>query len=384
MRNIFKKISIILIISLTFPGCQWINKGESNESLLYFTSTPAISVYHNDLYTYKIKAKGRISSLTYNPLVVPKWLEFDCDSLKLFGTATADNLGTHRVIISVSDQSETMYQDFNIRVVLRKVSGGSWTSHTPYQWTHDGKPLVGKNCIIYSDAAKEEAKLFISEKAEFSFTNLKDLLQIDDNNIFVFPPGTNKLDFYANRFNLEYQGGFAYYGGALVISPDSPMYRPLEGWCANQVEHEMMHEIEYLIEARPPSLMTDVWFREGLADYYAGNSEITDVERLNAWLVTRISLPGGGNPIKIHSWNDFPLQVQQTKSQYQWYPMFELAVRYILDKNGYGKSMTDIKNLFLNLRSTNSFSHSFERMTGTTLENYENDFFNLILQFLQD
>jgi hypothetical protein len=146
----------------------------------------------------------------------------------------------------------------------------------------------------------------------------------------------------------------------------------------------MMHEIEYLLEARPPSLMTDVWFREGLADYYAGNNVINDVEELNAWLITRISLPGGGNPIKIHSWNDFPLQVQQTKSECLWYPMFELAVKYILDKKGYGKSMTDIKKLFLDLRSTNSFSLSFERMTGTTLENFENDFFNRIVPFLQD
>jgi hypothetical protein len=146
----------------------------------------------------------------------------------------------------------------------------------------------------------------------------------------------------------------------------------------------MMHDIEYLLEARPPSLMTDVWFREGLADFYAGNCTITDINKLNSWLAARITLPGAGNPIKIHFWNDFPLQVQQTKSQCLWYPMFELAVRYILDKKGYGKSMTDIKNLFLDLRSTNSFSHSFERMTGTTLENFENDFFNLILPFLQD
>jgi hypothetical protein len=64
--------------------------------------------------------------------------------------------------------------------------------------------------------------------------------------------------------------------------------------------------------------------------------------------------------------------------------MFELAVKYILDKKGYGKSMTDIKKLFLDLRSTNSFSLSFERMTGTTLENFENDFFNRIVPFLQD
>jgi hypothetical protein len=96
------------------------------------------------------------------------------------------------------------------------------------------------------------------------------------------------------------------------------------------------------------------------------------------------SLSGAGNPVKIHAWYDFPSQVQQEKSQGLWYPIFELAVRYILDNKGYGKSMTDIKNLFLDLRSTNSFSLSFERMTGTSLENFENNFFNLILPFLQD
>ena len=236
MSNIFRQISFILIIPLTFQGCQRISFSEEEKSLLYFTSTPVTCVFHNDAYLYKILATGRTQTLTFRSVVLPGWLEFNCDSQTLTGTATADNLGS---------------------------------THTPYHWTHDGKPLTGDNCIVCSDAAKDDSKLFISEKAENSFLNLKDLLQIDNNNIFVFPSGTNKLDFYANRFKLEYQGGFAYYGGSLVISPDSPMYRPLEAWCANQVEHEMMHEIEYLLEARPPSLMTDVWFREGLADFYA-------------------------------------------------------------------------------------------------------------------
>jgi hypothetical protein len=384
MKNIYNLISSILIITLSSQGCQWINPAEEDKSFLYFTSTPATSVFHNDAYFYKISAKGRTQVLTFNPVILPGWLQFKCDSQTLSGTATADNLGSHHVRISVSDKFETVNQDFDIKVELRKVGGGSWTIQTPYHWTHDGKPLAGENCIVYSDAAKDEAKLFISDKAENSFRELKELLQINNNDIFVFPSGTHKLDFYANRFNLEYQGGFAYYGGALVISPDSPMYRPLEGWCANQIEHEMMHEIEYLIEARPPSLMTDVWFREGLADFYAGNTVITDVGKLNAWMASRITLPGEGNPVTIHSWNDFPSQVQQEKTQGLWYPVFELAVRYILDNKGYGRSMTDIKELFLDLRSTNSFSLSFEMMTGTSLVNFESNFFNLIIPFLQD
>jgi hypothetical protein len=384
VRIIFERLSFILIISLTFHECQLIDPDDEDGLLLYFTSIPVNYVFHNDTYFYKISAKGRTPILIFQPVILPDWLELDCDSQTLSGTATADNLGSHHVKISVSDQIETRDQDFDIKVELRKVAGGSWTTHTPYQWTHDGKPLAGENCIVYSDAAKDESKLFISKKAENSFRELKELLQINNNDIFVFPPGTNKIDFYANRFNLEYQGGFAYYGGALLISPDSPMYRPLEGWCANQVKHEMMHEIEYLIEAQPPSLMTDVWFREGLADFYAGNSIITDVDKLNAWLASRITLPGAGNPVKIHAWNDFPSQIQQEKSQGLWYPMFELAVRYILDNKGYGKTMPDIKKLFLDLRNTNSFSLSFERMTGTSLENFENNFFNLIIPFLQD
>jgi hypothetical protein len=307
-----KCMFLCMSILLLFQGCHWNDPFEKDEHLLYFTSTPLISVYHNDFYTHRITAKGRTSSLTYNPLVMPEWLEFNCDSQTLSGTTTADNLGSHHEKISVSDQIETRDQDFDIKVELRKVAGGSWTTHTPYQWTHDGKPLAGENCIVYSDAAKDESKLFISEKTENSFRELKELLQINNNDIFVFPPGTNKIDFYV------------------------------------------------------------------------GNSIITDVDKLNAWLASRITLPGAGNPVKIHAWNDFPSQVQQEKSQGLWYPMFELAVRYILDNKGYGKTMSDIEKLFLDLRSTNSFYLSFERMTGTTLENFENNFFNLIIPFLQD
>jgi hypothetical protein len=384
VKFFLKQTSFILVISLIFQGCQWINPDEEDKSLLYFTSTPVKSVFHNDVYFYKISAKGRTQTLTFQQVIMPAWLEFDYYSQTLSGMATADNLGSHEVKISVSDQYETMYQDFNIKVELNKIGGGSWTTRTPYQWTHDGKPLIGENCIVYSDAAGDESKLFISEKAENSFLELKGLLQIGNNCLFVFPPGTYKLDFYSNRFNLEYQGGFAYYGGAIVISPDSPMYRPNEDWCANQVKHEMMHEIEYLLEARPPSLISDVWFREGLADYYAGNIVITNVAKLNSWMAARITLPGAGNPVKIHTWNDFPSQVQQEKSQGLWYPMFELAVRYVLDIKGYGKSMPDIKKLFLDLRNSSSFSISFEKMTGTTLEDFENNYFSLILPFLQD
>jgi hypothetical protein len=126
-------MSLYLVILLSFQGCQRISPLEEDKPLLYFTSTPVTSVFHNDDYFYRILAKGRTQTLTFRSVVLPGWLEFDCDLQTLSGTATADNLGSHKVKISVSDQSETRYQDFDIKVELRKVSGGSWTAHTPYQ-----------------------------------------------------------------------------------------------------------------------------------------------------------------------------------------------------------------------------------------------------------
>ena len=66
----------------------------------------------------------------------------------------------------------------------------------------------------------------------------------------------------------------------------------------------------------------------------------------------------------------------------EYYPMFRLAVRYLLDDAGQGKSFNDVKNMYIDMHSTVNFRSSFESYLGISVEYYENHFFELIATFL--
>jgi hypothetical protein len=56
--------------------------------------------------------------------------------------------------------------------------------------------------------------------------------------------------------------------------------------------------------------------------------------------------------------------------------MFGLAVRYIVDPEGLGYSLADIKQLFICLAENElSFSTAFEQHFGLSLEEFESSFF---------
>jgi hypothetical protein len=61
--------------------------------------------------------------------------------------------------------------------------------------------------------------------------------------------------------------------------------------------------------------------------------------------------------------------------------MFGLAVRYLLDDAGMGKSFADVKEMYLDMRKTSSFRESFEKFLGISVEYYEEHFFELIHDF---
>ncbi|MFC1785029.1 hypothetical protein ACFL0J_05305 [Candidatus Neomarinimicrobiota bacterium] len=356
----------------------------SNHSTdLGITSIPGNNVYHNEQYLYTIVTEGGQGEIKCEIITAPIWLEYNNDSQTLSGIATADNLGIHRVRISISDNRETIYQNYNIEVSLKMVSGGPWIGHFPHDWYHDGQPLIGENSIIYSDAASDDAKQSIYERVEAAFSDIKIQCNITNNNVFTFMTSNQKIDIYANRFNTEYGGGFTYNTGAIVVSPDSPFYRPNTGWCINMVEHEMMHVMEYLLEGGRRLILSEVWFREGIADYYAGNDEITNKNEMNNWLTIRSLLPGGGNPIKIHLWEDFPDEVENNNGQGLWYPMFELAVRYLLSESGGERSMVDVKNMFIDMDINEySFPEAFELNMGIPLKHFEDNFWEIMDNFL--
>jgi len=59
-----------------------------------------------------------------------------------------------------------------------------------------------------------------------------------------------------------------------------------------------------------------------------------------------------------------------------------LAVRYLLDKKGQRKTVSDVKRMYEALKNGDSFNDAFENNMGISVDYYEKHFFELIFNFL--
>lgn len=262
------------------------------------------------------------------------------------------------------------------------VSGGSWYV-TGFQWPHDGNPWESEHFMIYSDGAGEDARVGLAQLAEEALLDIKTLFAIGSDDILIFPPGQRKIDIYAykNRFPSAW-GGWAYYGGLLIFSPDHPertsfghtepaIYIPT-------LRHEISHVVESLLKASNNPNLVDVWFTEGLAEALSGGTaggRITDRQRfLELW-----NRYGSLNPIAMHRYG-YP-DIENVAYEY-YYPMFQLAVEYLVDEYGLGGTMEDVRNLLVDVRSGVPFPDAFRNRFGMSLSEYERLFFELMIAYL--
>ena len=123
----------------------------------------------------------------------------------------------------------------------------------------------------------------------------------------------------------------------------------------------------------------DIWLTEGLAEAVSGGTaggSITDLNQLNE---LRQQYGWSLNPISMHQYN-YP-DVDGIV-YYYYYPMFQLAVEYLVDINGHGKSFGDIKNLFTDVSVGEPFQTAFENNLGISVEDFELQFFDLMNDYL--
>jgi hypothetical protein len=260
---------------------------------------------------------------------------------------------------------------------------GSWTIYTPYDWPHDGRPYQSIYFTIYSDAADTTMKQQLGEIADERFSQILRLFDFENLSDFVYPPGYSKMEIYINRNHTE-NINWAYWGGFIITIRSSEITGRWHGYTVYTVRHELTHEFEFLIHGRE-SLATDVWFREGIAVYvgcaeYTGWDTIGDLSELESWISRHENMPGQGNPVRIHQHADFP----DGADRHQYYRMFELAMRYILDDRGMGKSYQDVLSLFYDLRDGVSFPVSFENRFGIGVSDFEDEVFDRIGVYLSN
>jgi hypothetical protein len=266
---------------------------------------------------------------------------------------------------------------------IPQTEDGLWTIYTPYNWTHDGQPYSSAYCIVYSDEASYEMKRQIAEIADDRFRQILQLFDFHDVSDFRYPPGGSKIEIYINRNHTE-NIAYAYWGGFIITIRSSDLSGLWYNRAVNTTRHELTHIFEFLIEGSH-IIGTEFWFKEGIAVHVAcledtGWQTIQSLSELESWISQNQNVPGQGNPIKIHEYEDHP----PGADRHQYYRFFELAVRYLLDRRGMGKSFGDVLNIFYDVRDGKSFPISFQDNFGISVSDYEDEFYDRMRTYLSN
>ena len=100
------------------------------------------------------------------------------------------------------------------------VDSGSWYARE--RWPHDGNPYETEHFVVYSDGASQQARQRLGVLAEEVWVEVIDMMGLDPATMFKFPAGQDKVDLYANRYNVVEGGGArAYHAGVIIASFDN-------------------------------------------------------------------------------------------------------------------------------------------------------------------
>ena len=260
------------------------------------------------------------------------------------------------------------------------VHSGSW--YVREQWPHDGHPFESEHFVVYSDGASLEARQRLAALAEEVLLEVVDEMGVDPATMFRFPADQEKIDLYANRYNvLEGGGARAYYAGIIIASFDNDVGESTNvGVVRVNLKHELVHVVEALLKGNyvgdipvgDPRRMP-VWFSEGTAEALSGGSTggaPRTLDRVN----DLIAVYGRINPI---AWKvDLPLSDEVLDAYpHYYYPMAQLAVEYLLDPEGLGKSPKDLAAVMLGMGNGVSFAAAFGNHLGISQDDYEAQFF---------
>ncbi|MGE5691574.1 MAG: hypothetical protein ACM33B_13555, partial [Pseudomonadota bacterium] len=256
--------------------------------------------------------------------------------------------------------------------------------------------------VVYSDGASLKARQRIAALAEEVLVEVVDEMGVDPATMFRFPASQDKIDIYATRYRVIERGGLvggatAYYAGIIIGSFDREVgHESTHVWFVRcGLKHEMVHVVEALLKGNyvgdipvgDPRRMP-VWFSEGTAEALGCTSLAAPrtLDEVNA----RIAEYGRINPV---AWRvDLPLvphprpgdDAVTTEDAYvnYYYPMAHLAVRYLIDADGLGRSPRDVAAVMHDMGAGTSFASAFEAHMGLSQSEYEAQFFPLMDAYL--
>jgi hypothetical protein len=384
----------VACLALLSLGC-----GDSWLTSAVHNSPPSIErplsvIDHDQMYNETIEVSDPDGdTVSVSAVTLPAWLAFDSVRLTLSGLAGGENIGDHRIELRAWDGRESDVLTFTLTVRLGTSSlqwDGSWTA-AGFYFGHDGHPYESDNFVVHSGFSSPEERQYVGEVLEGRFVDLKTSLGITSHAEFEYVSADEHIDV----LTLRYQGkdvfwtGQSYRYGLIVHAPDSQRYVE-EGYTRSLytqlLTHELMHVIEYLLIGTDGNYYdTEKWFHEGVAVYVAGPppNQVRYTSQVEGWQLEMSDLAGGGNPVSVETWADFPQEMVDDAAQIgRYYLFFELAFRYLVDPEGHGKTLLDVKNMYLDIREGATFEEAFENRMGMSVGYYETHFFDIIVEYL--
>ena len=267
------------------------------------------------------------------------------------------------------------------------VDGGSW--YVRYQWPHDGKPYESEHLVVYSDTSSQEARKAVADLGERLLAETIAEMGISADELFRFPTDRDKIEIYAFKDQPKQDwGGKAYYGGLLIHAIDH------EGWVGPTqpdkygmtLKHELVHVVESLLKGRGSERgpWVAVWFSEGLAETMSGGAASRGINALDH-LDSLTAEFGSLNPVSYQSDPQVCIVIDadclKAYSEYH-YPMWYLAVEYLLDEDGLARTPGDAAAVFVDMAEGTTFPTAFDDHMGITLAEYEEQFFVRIADYL--
>ncbi|MDH3306026.1 MAG: hypothetical protein OEO77_00700 [Acidimicrobiia bacterium] len=241
---------------------------------------------------------------------------------------------------------------------------GSWYDRA--NWPHDGDRIETANFVVYSDSAAIDARREVGTVAEEVWAEVLDEFSVEPE-MLKFPEGQAKIDLLAYRDpNLRDCTACADYGYLVIYSLDHPDQTTWTRYYRAAMKHELVHVLHNLLTGNQGRF--DTWFIEGLAETQSGGTTDGAIRSLDQ-LEDLTSTYGRTNPIAV----DF----SEDRIGFL-YPMYQLAVEYLLDDDGLGRSLDDMRNLIIDVGEGSTFAAAFENRMGIGLDDYETRFFGLM------
>jgi hypothetical protein len=259
------------------------------------------------------------------------------------------------------------------------VGGLSYVSPWGDTWTHDNRVLETNNFLVFSDASTDDAKIRLGDEAEQDLAEIKQLFQITSQELGILDLNS-KVTIYSSKRRFSNYNQAAGSTGFIIYAFDSPYYLEYtEEEKLNHlkvIKHEATHVCQSLMGGS--FILVPTWFTEGLAEYVCGGSftPITTWQRVEKWR----QYPDHINPISIIDFNDFPVEYNRIG---EYYAYFGLAIRYLMDSRGLGKTPVDIKWMFFDIAAGMTFNDAFKTHMGIPIEYFRENYYGLMKEYLE-